>query len=674
MNREKALQIARDSYKSSTTYFDANFRKQMEDALRMFQSKHPMDSKYNSEAYKYRSKLFRPKTRSVIRKNEAAAATAYFANMDVVNVAAADEKNELQTVSAQMYKELLQYRLTKTIPWFMTVIGALQDALTVGVAISHQSWSYKEKAAKRRDYTMDESGAAVMGFDGPVYQEAEQTVVLEDKPCIELRPVENIRIDPGASWVDPINTSPYLIDMIPMYVVDLKAMGQPNKKTGEPGWQIPDDNALRAATKQQYDSTRQVREGNREDSKQDNAPAALSDYAIVWVHKNIARYEGEDWCWFTLGVEHVLCDPKPLSAYSPLKKRPYVMGVAIIETHKVYPAGYPELGREVQKEIIEVTNSRMDNVKLAINKRFKVRRGRQVDLKSLTRNAAGSVTFVNEMDDVEAFEFNDVTSSSFQEHDRLNVEYDELTGNFSGSSVMTNRKLNETVGGMAMMNQGANMLTEYTLRTFTETWTEPVLGQIIELEKHYETDAVVLKRVVEKIGQALNDQMFDTDVELSVNVGMGATDPMMKLNKLLAGSKAYAEIASMMAPGLDLLELGKEIFGYIGYRDGGRFISEEQDPKLAQAMGMIQALQNALGQAQEALENKDAMEDAEIKAIAIELQDKSRKVAAEIDKLQADTLKSLAEAGVMPNAAMKALGMSPERMTVFNRPQGETIQ
>jgi hypothetical protein len=63
--------------------------------------------------------------------------------------------------------------------------------------------------------------------------------------------------------------------------------------------------------------------------------------------------------------------------------------------------------------------------------------------------------------------------------------------------------------------------------------------------------------------------MFDTDVELTVNVGMGATDPMMKLNKLLAGAKAYAEISAMMAPGLDLLELGKEIFGYIGYRDGG---------------------------------------------------------------------------------------------------------
>jgi hypothetical protein len=64
--------------------------------LRAFQSKHPADSKYNSEAYKFRSRLFRPKTRSVIRKNEAAIAAAFFSNVDVVNVSAADEKNQVQ--------------------------------------------------------------------------------------------------------------------------------------------------------------------------------------------------------------------------------------------------------------------------------------------------------------------------------------------------------------------------------------------------------------------------------------------------------------------------------------------------------------------------------------------------------------------------------------------------
>lgn len=659
MDKTEALRVSKDAYAASTTYVDSNFRKQWEDALRMFQSKHPMDSKYNSDAYRFRSKLFRPKTRSVIRKNEAAAASAYFSNVDVVNIAPSNERDDRQALGAKFYKELLQYRLTKSIPWFMTCIGGYQDAMTVGVVCSYQSWKYRESRRATRNYFVDDGiQMPIMGIDGgPLYDEQATVKVLEDRPMIELRPVENLRIDRGAVWTDPVNSSPYVIDLIPMYLGDLKEMAKPNPKTGEPGWDLPAESVLMAATRQSYDPTRQVREGSREDSKEGSNP--VTDFSIVWVHKNIVRRQGEDFCYYTLGTEHILSEPRPLEELYFHGERPYVMGCAIIETHKIYPGGYPELGKEVQKEINEVTNSRMDNVKLVMNKRYIVKRGAQVDLKSLVRNVAASITMANNpTEDVKALEYNDVTGSSYAEQDRLNVEMDELVGNFSQSSVMTNRKLNETVGGMAMMGQGANLLTEYGLRTFTETWVEPVLRQLVKLEKHYETDETVMKLMGEKIDAEVTSDIFDTDVELTVNVGMGATDPMMKLNKLLSAAKAFSDISQSQAP-LDILALGKEIFGFVGYRDGGRFIKDGQDPKLAQAMGMIQALQNALQQAQEALENKDALEDAEIKERAIKLQDASRKVAAEVDKLQADTVASLAKAGVPPAAAMQALAVTP---------------
>ena len=70
------LQLAKDAHQSSTSYVDANYRKKWEDGLRMFQSRHPQDSKYLSDAYKHRSKIFRPKSRSLVRKHEAAAAVA----------------------------------------------------------------------------------------------------------------------------------------------------------------------------------------------------------------------------------------------------------------------------------------------------------------------------------------------------------------------------------------------------------------------------------------------------------------------------------------------------------------------------------------------------------------------------------------------------------------------
>ena len=56
---------------------------------------------------------------------------------------------------------------------------------------------------------------------------------VKDRPCIELRPIENIRLDGGANWMDPVGTTPYFCDIVPMYVCDVRAMMKSrNNKTG----------------------------------------------------------------------------------------------------------------------------------------------------------------------------------------------------------------------------------------------------------------------------------------------------------------------------------------------------------------------------------------------------------------------------------------------------------
>ncbi|HEY6020312.1 MAG TPA: hypothetical protein VIY48_10525, partial [Candidatus Paceibacterota bacterium] len=106
------LQLANAAFESSTGYFDTNYRSRIEDAIRMFHSQHPRASKYNSESYKYRSRIFRPKSRSVVRKHEATAALAFFSNLDVISVAPQDGDDPGQVASALINKELLNYRLT----------------------------------------------------------------------------------------------------------------------------------------------------------------------------------------------------------------------------------------------------------------------------------------------------------------------------------------------------------------------------------------------------------------------------------------------------------------------------------------------------------------------------------------------------------------------------------
>lgn len=633
------LQLAKQSYDSSTSYVDNNFRKKWEDSLRMFQSKHPADSKYNSEAYKHRSKIFRPKFRSAERKNEAAAAAAFFANQDVVSITATNPAKQESQASADILTEILNYRLSKTIPWFQTLIGGIQDAQVMGAVCSYQYWKYKDEVlVTGYEPELDEYGMIKYDGDKPVMKPVKERVIKDDKPCVELIPLENIRIDPGANWTDPVNSSPYFIWMIPMYICDIKEqMETVDEKTGMPKWKKADDGVLRSAVNQKYDSTRQAREGKREDSKQADKP--VTEFEIAWVHLNIIRKDGDDYVYYTIGTEYLLSDPKLLKEVYFHGIRPFVMGVAVIETHKIIPSGMAELGDGLQKEANEIVNQRLDNVKLVLNKRWIVKRGSQVDLKSLVRNVAGSVTLANEVSDVQEINWPDVTSSAFAEQDRINVDYDELLGNFSSGSVMTNRKMGETVGGMGMIASGANQMTEYLIRTFSETWVEPVLRQLVKLEQAYETDEVILTlagesaQLFQKYGiSEVNDSLLNQDLTVTVNVGIGATDPNMKMQKFMGGMNALMQLSQV--PGINKEEVTKEIFGLMGYKDGKRFFGDKQpDQKklqmqqaLQQAQATIQQMGQALQQFKAAQLDKKA--EIEIKAKEIALKGKEVEIKA----------------------------------------------
>jgi hypothetical protein len=91
-----ALSLARDAYSASTSYFDSSIRKEIEADLRRFQNLHPVGSKYLSEAYRAKSRIFRPKVRTMVTKHEAVGAEAFFSNRDVVNIEPQDDNDPVQ--------------------------------------------------------------------------------------------------------------------------------------------------------------------------------------------------------------------------------------------------------------------------------------------------------------------------------------------------------------------------------------------------------------------------------------------------------------------------------------------------------------------------------------------------------------------------------------------------
>jgi hypothetical protein len=393
-----------------------------------------------------------------------------------------------------------------------------------------------------------------------------------------------------------------------------------------------------------------------------------------------------------LGTERLLTEPVPLEQVVFHGMRPYVLGVAILETHRVFPDSVPQLTDGLQREANEIANQRLDNVKFVLNKRYYVKRGRNVDVQSLIRNVPGGVTMTDDPEaDIKEAVWPDVTSSSFAEQDRINADFDDLIGNFSSGSVQTNRKMNETVGGMGLISQAAQGMTTYMITTFNETFVERVLSHLIKLEAKYETDERVLAIAGEKAQlrqkygiDRVQDWMLDQDLVVKANAAMGASDPTAKLQRFGFAAKMLSEIA-LTAPqtGMDITETAKEIFAHAGYRDGTRFLTSS-DPQKAQLVQQNRQLMGMVQQAQMMLESKAGEAQQKMQAAQVQAQAGMQEKAMELradqqanaQKMQADVLQTvIKEKGARAREKLKEQGNNRRALVqatvAMNKPKPE---
>lgn len=578
------LAKSRAIYNTSTDYIESSVSSVWQRSLAHFRGEHAPGTGYTQNGFK-RSKTFRPKTRSAIKGHEASLAAAVFSTPQVADVTPQDEMDQGAVVSAGVTKALMQYRLENSVKWFQTVVGAYQDTKIYGFCVSHQYWDYR--TAEEMVPEFDPAGQ-------PVTQEDPETGEVRmmgrmarrsiaDRPCVDLLEPENFRFDPMCDWRDPARTSPYLIWIRPMYAGDvLEMMKNPDPQKA---WRKYDLSQVLSSRKAATDRTRQSREGNkRTDPTQMQAGDELT---TVWAHMNVLRHEDVDYVWWTLGTTLVLTDAIPMTElypHLPAGERPFVMGTSTIEAHRNYPDGDAAQGAPIQSEINDIANQRLDNVKLVLNKRHFIRRGSQIDIDALVRNVPGGGVMVNDPEkDVKVIDTRDVTASSYQEQDRLSTDFDELTGTFSQASVMSNRKLNETVGGMDNIRSSAGAVQDLGLTIFFKTWLEPTLQQIQKLICAYETDEVVLALVAKKTDlwkkygiDKVTDDLFRHNLIVQVNVAIGNTDPVRRVERLMAAVEKTASLPGM----IDRLKSGNisdEVFGSLGFRGASRFVMSDEE-------------------------------------------------------------------------------------------------
>lgn len=588
----------------SKAYQLRTIEKPLNRAYRAWGNQHAEGSKYLGGAYRGRSRLFVPKTRSAVRKNLATAAGALFSNENPVNVEAEYQDDPAQMATAAVLKEDLAYRLGRSsarsgMPWYQIALGGCLDSQLTGLTISKQYWQYEEVASTETvsmPLTDPETNAAVVDLHGQpvmVPTEVPSSRVTFDRPMIELMPIENALIDPAAPWYAPEQLGRWFSMRYPMGLSDVKSMlNSPGKNGSDTGWiAVSEELLLKGRLDDDRSAVRRAREGGP-DRYQDGR--GTNDLDIVWIQENFLRISGVDYTWWSVGRYGYISKVRETHiAYPALDgERPYVLGFAQIDTHRIFPMSPVESWQPLQLELNDITNLRQDTLKRAIAPLAMVKRGANVDLPALQRRGQPeAVVMLNDpAKDVVLQQTPGPSGAAYTETSVNNAMFDELAGVFSTSSVQSNRQLNETVGGMRLMSGAANSVSEFDLRTWVETWVERALRQVVHLVRAFESDEKILQlcgakaNVANKYNYLPTLSDFDaTEVSLRVNVGIGALDPMQQLGKL----KVAAEMLGPMLPILKAQGITpdgeawvEEIMGKAGFRDGKRFfkIGDPPDP------------------------------------------------------------------------------------------------
>jgi hypothetical protein len=578
LDKTQLLARVKDNEVSGKGYVQTNLRTAWDRSYKAFRNEHFSESKYLSPRYASRSKLFKPKTRTAVRKNLTSAAGALFGSADAVTVSAQDSSDPRQRATAALLQELLNYRLGRhgrsAIPWFMVSMGANLDAQLTGVCISKQYWKFQEAKGKDKD------GKPILHHDRP--------------DCLNCPPEAAI-IDATCEWTQPAQTSPFFIMRFPMSIDAVETMMEAKDAPNAPQWLGVSGERLMTFAGATPDDITAVRNARAPGS--DLEVQKTGDRRTIWVYENFETIDGEDYHYWSVGTQELLSVPRPTREAYPEQfgDRPYTWGFGALETYRAYPMSPVESWQQLQQEANDLVNLRLDQAKKVVNPVAKVRRGRQVDIDAVQRSGQDGVVMVTELEDFEWDRPPDVSRSAYEEANYLNNDFDELSGSFSTSSVATNHNLNETLGGMKMLAGASSSVTEFDLQVWIETYVEPTLTQLLRLEQFYESDEKILAiagqkaELIERFGiSEITDTLLQQDVTLTVAAGIRGGDPMQSLQKFGSATQMFGEIAQAAAavgqpvPTPNFEELADEIYGKAGYKNAfKRFFGPPQPPPQA---------------------------------------------------------------------------------------------
>lgn len=622
---ERLFKKSQKAWDISENFFD-NFKDKIIRRHNMYNSQHDSEEKYCEKDYK-RNSHYVPKSHEFVKNSVSQVVQAYFLNQDFIYLTPEVTEDIVSGMSAEYFTYVLNKRLKSKNNWWLTF-----------VEMTSQSGFIHNMCIAKVDWDIDGKYSIAV----PIM-------------------LERLRIDPYADPLDPIGTSAFIIHQTEMYVDDLKA------KQKEDGWlsfDIEDlqENFVSTTLSQEEVSASKFRDGI---NPQEGYSSVDPELEKVFIHENIIRENNKYYVFYTLGTTKMLTKVFKLEEIYP-QGLPFVMAPLYPEEMKIYATAPLDHAYPAQKLINDYTNSAMDAVDqiswpvtiVKANSGFDVKKFQKVGPNSVVeaRNPQTDVYQLNKQTQPQALR---------NEIPFLMNNFDSTVGGLPNSTVSTEGG-DTTATGQNMRYRSQSQVIGMYLMNYNEKFIEPVIELMLKCEKIFglKDDKFVAKvfkntRLLERYSQKLTDQgidpnnfsvdkeFADAETNLSVNVGIGAVSPQMRIEQFLASLNAIRNMIPNIQNQLDTKEIIKELMSLNGYKDYNRFFASQDDPRIAEMEQMIQQLQQQL--AQKKTPEEIAAEVALKQASAEEKTVKSQLNVAQLKKTEAETV------AVMVNAQKSAI-------------------
>lgn len=408
--------------------------------------------------------LFIPYTWATVEQLKARALQTLFSNTPYVGFAG-NGRDDID--GAELMEKLVYYQMKEKIKLPFKFIEALNSVYVYGTAIALRQWKLEEKTISKKQNIFDEE----TGIKTDVSIE-EQVIKVYDDPDVEFIPIDDFFPDPEG-W--DIKTCAYACTRAEK---DLEYLKQKEK---EGIYKLPD--------------TIENDSGDPITNFRDEINGISKNEEKSKTHELISYYT-DDVKIVVLNKKHIICKEEN-ELYT--KEKPFERIVAFPQEKEFWGMAVVSVLKCLQEELNSTRNQRIDNVSLILNKVFKMRNGADIDPADV-KSKAGHIIPVNDMNDIQVFDFPDVTGSAYQEEQiiKQDIQYISAVSEYSRGATPQRK---ETATTVTTIQEASNVVFNYIIMVLEITGLLPLADAIKKLNQQYVTESKVIRLFDSATGQ-----------------------------------------------------------------------------------------------------------------------------------------------------------------------------